>query len=131
MKHMLSEYPIHLSLGATATIQPSFTGDMDWYENYAAATASDGTEGRLVSQHSFSESWTSWEMHPNGSEVVLCTEGVINLTQEMYDGSHLVLVLNKGEYAINLPGIWHTADVDGPATALFITAGEGTQHRPR
>jgi hypothetical protein len=36
-----------------------------------------------------------------------------------------------GEYAINLPGVWHTADVDGEVTALFITAGMGTQHRPR
>ena len=36
-----------------------------------------------------------------------------------------------GEYAINPPGTWHTADVEASATALFITAGEGTDHRPR
>ena len=35
------------------------------------------------------------------------------------------------EYAINAPGVWHTADVTGEATALFITAGKGTEHRPR
>jgi hypothetical protein len=29
------------------------------------------------------------------------------------------------------PGTWHTADVAGAATAVFITAGLGTQHRPR
>jgi quercetin dioxygenase-like cupin family protein len=39
--------------------------------------------------------------------------------------------LQPGEYAINPPGAWHTADVDGRATALFVTAGMGTQHRPR
>jgi hypothetical protein len=27
--------------------------------------------------------------------------------------------------------VWHTADVVGTATALFITAGMGTQNRPR
>ena len=40
-------------------------------------------------------------------------------------------MLNPGEYAINDPGVWHTADVESEATALFITSGEGTEHRPR
>ena len=31
----------------------------------------------------------------------------------------------------NAPGVWHTADVQGRATALFITAGEGTKQRTR
>ena len=30
-----------------------------------------------------------------------------------------------------LTGIWHTADVPDSATAVFITAGRGTQHRMR
>ena len=29
------------------------------------------------------------------------------------------------------PGVWHTADIEGTATALFITAGLGTEHKPR
>jgi hypothetical protein len=40
-------------------------------------------------------------------------------------------VLGPGDYAINPPGSWHTADVAEPVTALFITVGEGTSHRPR
>ena len=39
--------------------------------------------------------------------------------------------LGPGDYAINPPSVWHTADVDDAATALFITAGDGAQHRPR
>jgi hypothetical protein len=39
--------------------------------------------------------------------------------------------LTTGEYAINPPGTWHTADVEGSASAVFITAGMGTQTRPR
>jgi hypothetical protein len=31
---------------------------------------------------------------------------------------------------VNPPGVWHTADVSGAVTALFITAGMGTEHRP-
>jgi hypothetical protein len=30
-----------------------------------------------------------------------------------------------------MPGCRDTADVDGAASALFITAGLGTQHKPR
>ena len=41
------------------------------------------------------------------------------------------IVLRAGEYAINPRGVWHTADVAGHATAVFITAGQGTEHRPR
>jgi quercetin dioxygenase-like cupin family protein len=70
-------------------------------------------------------------MHPQGSEVVLCTAGSITLHQERADGSRRTVMLNAGEYAINEPGTWHTADVDKEATAVFITAGLGTEHRPR
>ena len=41
------------------------------------------------------------------------------------------LALEKGEGVVNSAGVWHTADVAGPATALFITAGLGTELRPR
>jgi mannose-6-phosphate isomerase-like protein (cupin superfamily) len=126
----LAECPVHLGLGATAMPQPRFTG-MDWYADYAARHASDGAEGRLVSYYDFSESWTSWEMHPAGDELVVCIAGSITLHQEHADGRREQVTLGSGDYAINPPGTWHTADVDGQATALFITAGMGTQHRPR
>ena len=77
MPDTLSKHPIHLGLGATAIVQPQFTGGMEWYEGYGARHATDGVEGRLVSMHTFSESWDSWEMHPSGDEVVLCPAGEI------------------------------------------------------
>ena len=129
-KHRLAENWLHLGLGATAMPQPPFTG-LEWYEAYGARHASDGAEGRLVSQHSFTKSWDSWEMHPMGDEVVICIEGSISLLQELPDGSSRSVMLEAGDYAVNPPGVWHTADVTGHATAIFITAGEGTQHRPR
>lgn len=128
--HSIHSAPIHLGLGAKALPQPAMTG-MEWYAGYEARTASDGAEGRLVAQFSFDEPWTMWEMHPAGDELVLCLAGRITLHQEAADGTVSTLELGPGDYAINAPGVWHTADVTGAATALFITAGQGTQHRPR
>jgi mannose-6-phosphate isomerase-like protein (cupin superfamily) len=127
----LIRFPLHLGLGATTEVLPEFTGTMDWYETYGHRFAADGKEGRLVSMHSFSGNWDSWEMHPHGSEVVVCLAGTMTLHQELTDGSRRLVVLGPGQCAVNPPGVWHTADVDGPVTALFITAGMGTQHRPR
>lgn len=127
----IGSHPIHLGLGATSISEPEFTGEMEWYAGYGERHASDGDEGRLVSMYTFSESWDVWEMHPKGSEVVLCTAGSITLHQEHDDGSTATVTLGAGEYAINPPGTWHTADVADSATALFITAGAGTDHRPR
>lgn len=129
----LSDSFIHLGRGGSALPQPSFDG-IEWYADYTARNAADGAEGRLVSYYTFDASWDSWEMHPTGAEVVVCTMGRITLLQEFPDGSAHAVTLNPGEYAINPPGVWHTADIapgDGPATALFITAGLGTQHRER
>jgi mannose-6-phosphate isomerase-like protein (cupin superfamily) len=122
--------PIHLGLGAKAVVEPAFTG-MPWYEDYGARHAADGAEGRLVGMYRFTESWDSWECHPHGDEVVLCVAGAMTLHQETPDGETVTVTLGPGDYAINPPGIWHTADIEGEATALFITSGLGTIHRPR
>lgn len=122
--------PLHLGLGAKAYAQPPFTG-MEWYADYSERAASDGAEGRLVSAHRFTEDWDMWEMHPHGDEVVLCLTGTMTLHQEMADGTTATLTLNAGEYAVNPPGCWHTADIKGEASAFFITAGLGTEHRAR
>lgn len=126
----LFTHPVHLGLGARVVPQPAFTG-MAWYADYVARAAADGVEGRLVSLYTFAESWDSWEMHPAGDELVVCLAGAITLHQEAPDGTLAVVTLGAGEYAVNAPGVWHTADVGAAATVLFITAGVGTQHRPR
>lgn len=122
--------PAHLGLGATVAVEPPFTG-MDWYADYTARHAADGFEGRLVSMHDFTEDWDGWEMHPNGPEMVVCTAGRLTLVQEHPDGRVERVTLSPGDYAINAPGVWHTAEIDTPCTALFITSGIGTEHRPR
>ncbi|WP_300375964.1 cupin [Henriciella sp.] len=128
----LETHPVHLGKKGKAEIEPEFSGDMEWYMAYGARHADDGPDGRLVSMHTFRESWDSWEVHPRGHEVVLCTSGQMRLIQEHPDGRTTKATIGPGEYIINAPGVWHTADVlEAPATAVFITAGEGTDHRPR
>jgi mannose-6-phosphate isomerase-like protein (cupin superfamily) len=127
----LQTHPVHLGPGASAQIEPGYSAEMAWYEAYGARHAADGAEGRLVSLFTYSEPWGMWEMHPNGDEVVFCVSGAMTLHQEAPDGSSASVALRPGDYAINLRGVWHTADTDCETTALFITPGEGTEHRPR
>jgi homogentisate 1,2-dioxygenase len=125
----LERFPLHLGRGSRVLPQPELTG-MEWYAAYMARTEADGGDGWLVSMFSFSESWTSWERHPEGDETVICTAGEITLIQELSDGVRAT-TLRVGDYAINPRGVWHTADVAAQATGVFITAGRGTEHRPR
>ncbi len=129
-KFRLDSIPVHLGRGATVQQQPAFTGDPAWYQLYGERTAADGVDGRLVMMHTFAESWSSWEVHPLGEELVVCTGGSITLLQEI-DGAVRTVDLGPGEAIVNPPGVWHTADVADTATALFITAGMNTENRPR
>jgi uncharacterized cupin superfamily protein len=126
----LFTHPVHLGRGGTAEVLPEFTG-MAWYADYVDAHQADGAEGRLVSLYTFTESWESWEMHPLGAELVACITGTMTLHQQHGDGREETLTLGPGDYVINPPGVWHTADVTEPVTAVFVTAGWGTEHRPR
>ena len=129
----LESHPIHLGGSGTAVAQPEFPRDeraMQWYMDYGARHAEDGEAGRLVSCFRFAEDWAGWEMHPAGAEVVVCIDGSMTLIQEI-GGEQVRTTLAAGEYAINPPGVWHTADVHGKATGFFVTAGAGTQGRPR
>ena len=130
----LQKFPIHLGKGASAVSQPEFPADeraMQWYMDYGERHADDGTEGRLVSMFTFTENWPTWEMHPLGEEVVVCTSGRMVLTQEFPDGKSQQVTLEAGDYVINPRGVWHTADIENEATGVFITSGAGTENRPR
>lgn len=127
---LLSRFPVHLGLGATVVPQEAFDGDVSWYQRYGERVAGDGLEGRLVSLHTFAEPWSTWEMHPHGHELVVCVSGRITLHQER-EGGITTVTLEPHQAIVNEPGVWHTADVEAPATALFVTAGVGTELRPR
>jgi mannose-6-phosphate isomerase-like protein (cupin superfamily) len=126
----LSHHPVHRGLGASIHPQPEHTGTMEWYMAYGARHGSDGAEGRLVAVHTFSRPWDTWEVHPEGEELVVCLAGELVLHQELGDEVRTV-TLRPYEAVVNPRGVWHTADATSPTTAMFITAGIGTENRPR
>jgi hypothetical protein len=84
----------------------------------------------LVTTSSYTADWPSWEIHPNGDEIVCLLSGATTFVLEQADGSHTRVELSSpGQFAF-VRGTWHTAKTSVPTTMLFITAGEGTTIRP-
>jgi len=125
----LSRTFIHLGLGATATPLPDFEWSSSYLEGYERRFRSDGIEGRLVVVSPQVDTWDSWERHPSGEEVVVLLTGRVDLVQEL-DGEEVTTPLRAGEAIINPTGVWHRTVVHEPGSALFITPGLGTEHRP-
>ena len=121
---------IHLGLGARATPLPDFTWDPAYLQGYVERFAADGDEGRMVAQFHQTGSWTSWERHPAGEEVVVLLSGRADLIQEI-DGEERRVPLRPGQAVVNPTGVWHTADVHEPGDILTVTPGRGTEHKPR
>lgn len=89
-------------------------------------------EGYLVTRSRATEDWPHWEMHPEGEELVVLLSGALDLVLD--DGKRQWRVpLRPGERStwLNRRGVWHRAEVHEPSELLFVTAGRGTQHRPR
>ena len=126
----LSTTHIHLGLGARSTPLPDFEWSPSYLEAYTARFADDGDDGRLVTMGRNGESWSTWERHPAGEEVVVMLSGRVDLIQRI-DGGERRTTLEPGQAVINPTGVWHTADVHEPGDALFITPGRGTEHEPR
>jgi mannose-6-phosphate isomerase-like protein (cupin superfamily) len=99
----------------------------DFWERIESRT--DLHEGRLVSGFHFTEDWKTWEVHPNGDEIVYLLSGAMDLVLQEAEGERVVKL--RGRAACVVPrGAWHRAIVHAPSDALFITRGAGTQHRP-
>jgi hypothetical protein len=115
---------VHLPDGPAATLlelTPDFWQKLE--------TRTDLHGGRLVSAYRFTEDWTSWERHPAGDELVVQLSGATDFVVETEAGERSVSL--RGRAALLVPrGAWHTARVLEPSEALFVTRGEGTEHRP-
>jgi quercetin dioxygenase-like cupin family protein len=68
-------------------------------------------------------------MHPKGDEIVYLLSGAVTFILEREHGHEAIELNEPGSYVIVPRGTWHTARTKDPASMLFITAGEGTQHR--
>lgn len=84
---------------------------------------------RLVSHYIFEKSWDSWEMHPAGDEFVCLLSGQVDFILEQNGAEKTVSLNAPGDYVLVPWGAWHTAKVHTLSSVLFITPGEGTQHR--
>jgi len=121
---------VHLGGGATAVPFGGADWSQEWLERYERTFVADGDDGRMVCVFPQPASWTTWERHPAGEELVVLLSGRIDVIQEI-DGEHRRVELHAGEAMINPRGVWHTADVHEPGKGLFVTPGRGTEHRPR
>jgi mannose-6-phosphate isomerase-like protein (cupin superfamily) len=83
----------------------------------------------LVTTHAYAGNWPMWEKHPNGDEIVLLLEGRTTMVLEIDGREQLVELSESGAYVLVPRDTWHTARTSTPCRMLFITAGEGTQHR--
>jgi len=105
---------------------PRRGGDAFWAEIGARA---DLQSGRLVCASRASQDWESWEMHPEGDEIVFLLSGAVDLVIEQEGGERRVAL--RGRSACIVPrGCWHRAVVHEAAELLHVTRGAGTRHRP-
>ncbi|MBL1287265.1 cupin domain-containing protein [Streptomyces sp. NPDC057067] len=122
--------PVHLGLGSRAKPVEGFAWDPQVLQAYSAAVAADGAEGRMVAIFDGDGPGDRWERHPAGDELVVCLSGSVTVTRDV-DGVPDSVVLGPGGATVNPAGAWHAVDMTGPASILTVTAGLGTDHRPR
>ncbi len=102
-------------------VGPDFWQTIDQREDLA---------GRLVGIFRYHADWNTWEMHPDGDEIVVLLSGALDLVLGEVDGERTVELRDRAA-AVVPRGVWHTANVITASEALHITRGAGTEHRPR
>jgi len=130
---MHKESPLNIAstyvrLRNDASVEPLPVDDTFWERLMQGRLGTFHNE-YLVTSHTFDADWPTWEMHPNGDEVVCLLSGSVTFVLERTSGIDEVQLNEPGAYVIVPKGTWHTARVEGAARMLFITAGEGTQMR--
>jgi len=99
----------------------------DFYE--ALDIDFDGFAGHmLVSRHRFDETWSAWEIHPNGDETVIMIDGDVDFVLWIDGAERILRVTEPGTYIVIPRGTWHTARPRTATTMVFLTPGEGTRH---
>jgi len=125
--------PFHMNdsyarLRPDASAEP-ITVDANFWQDLAAGSFGDFHNEYLVTTQSFSRNWPMWEMHPRGDEIVVLISGSLDIILEKKSGNRILPLRDAGSWVLVPRGLWHTARVNAMCVVLFITAGEGTQHR--
>lgn len=116
-----------------AVMGPDKTVHVEHFDEGLYSRLDTGYKGfaghELISCHTFSTDWGSWEVHPNGDEVVILLSGEVTFVLQSAGGDVPVHLDRQGQYVVVPQGVWHTARTEIETKLLFITPGEGTQHR--
>lgn len=123
--NLLSTY---IRLRPDASVETLAVDETFWPRLISGALGSFHNE-YLVSCYDFDRDWDSWEKHPAGDEIVCLLSGAVTFVLEQSDGERTIELRDAGAFLVVPKDTWHTAKVSAPSRALFITAGEGTQHR--
>ena len=130
----LSRTPIHLGNDVDADNPavplPGFGFDGESFGAYVAEHCRPGAPGRLLMIETTPTDWGAWECHNDADEVVIVLEGRGTFIQEI-DGAERRIPFQAGDAIVNPRGVWHTADVDEPMRAIYLTPCPGTEHRER
>jgi mannose-6-phosphate isomerase-like protein (cupin superfamily) len=119
----------YLRLRPDASIEPLQVG-ADFWQRLMGGKLGSFHHEYLVTTFAYDKDWPNWEMHPNGDEVVMLLDGATTFVLEIDGRERLVQLDQSCSYVVVPRGTWHTSRTHSPCRMLFITAGEGTQHRP-
>ena len=85
--------------------------------------------GRLMGLFEMNGDPDHREMHPRGDEILILVSGAVDVVLETADGEQVIELRDRGTCIVPR-GVWHGQIVHRPSVMIFITPGEGTEHRP-
>lgn len=86
--------------------------------------------GSLFCFLEFDGSWSHWESHPAGDELILLLGGSAEIELEVNPDRTETIHLNAEKSACLMPrGLWHRLRAQTGSRLAFLTPGEGTRHR--
>ncbi|MDQ0462773.1 mannose-6-phosphate isomerase-like protein (cupin superfamily) [Caulobacter ginsengisoli] len=115
----------YLGLDGAGEVKPLPVGPDFW----ATIDRNPDLRANLVAVFGGEGDWPSWEMHPQGDEVLILLEGSM---QMVFDRPHEpeIIFMAPGTTVIVPAGVWHRGVDQRGAKLLAITYGAGTDHRP-
>ncbi len=147
----LSENHVHVEHSGEVA---AFLADGAFWQELMRGHSSDGRiqrildgKGWLLSGFTLRRGFDHQEMHPQGDELIILIAGALRVdlvippasdvaeaTTQTTAQATIIELTVPGSYALVPRGVWHTVSVlapdRGPAQALALTYGRGTQHRP-
>lgn len=87
-------------------------------------------DGYLITVSEIHNDIPHWEMHPNGDEVLYLLSGKLDILIEQSGREQRVPLRSDRPGTVVPAGAWHRAVVVEPGQMMFVTWGEGTEHRP-